>query len=134
MVEGGEERRHEERGAGVRYLLLIYGNEAEWGDMSSGDQASEYQAYEDYGKWLTEKGWMRGGDALQGTATATSVRVRDSKTVTTDGPFAETKEQLGGFYMIDCDNLDQAIDAASRIPAARGGTIEVRPIAEFDTQ
>ena len=118
----------------MRYLLLIYGNEAEWGNMAAGDQASEYQAYEDYGKWLTEKGWMRGGDALQGTATATSVRVRDGKTVTTDGPFAETKEQLGGFYMIDCDNLDQAIDAASRIPAARGGTIEVRPIAEFDTQ
>jgi hypothetical protein len=75
---------------------------------------------------------MRGGDALQATATATSVRVRDGKTMTTDGPFAETKEQLGGFYMVDCDNLDQAIEAASRIPAARGGTIEVRPIAEFE--
>jgi hypothetical protein len=74
---------------------------------------------------------MRGGDALQATAAATSVRVRDGKTVTTDGPFAETKEQLGGYYMIDCDNLDQAIDAASRIPAARGGTIEVRPIMEY---
>jgi hypothetical protein len=116
----------------MKYILLIYGNEADWADMAPGDQASEFQAYEDYGKWLTEKGWMRGGDALQASATATQVRIRDGKMVTTDGPFAETKEQLGGFYMIECDNLDQAIDAASRIPAARGGTIEVRPIAVFE--
>jgi len=115
----------------VRYLLLIYGEEAQWTNMSPQEQAAEFQAYEDFGKWLTEKGWMRGGDALQATSSATSVRVRDGKTVTTDGPFAETKEQLGGYYMIDCDNLDQAIDAASRIPAARGGTIEVRPIMEY---
>jgi hypothetical protein len=120
------------KGVGMRYLLLIYGDESEWGSVSPEDQAKELQAYEDYGKWLTEKGWMRGGDALQASPTATSVRVRDGKTVTTDGPFAETKEQLGGYYMIDCENLDQAIDAASRIPAARGGTIEVRPIMEFE--
>jgi hypothetical protein len=75
---------------------------------------------------------MRGGDALEPTTVATSVRVREGEVLTTDGPFAETKEQLGGFYLIECDNLDQAIEAASRIPAARGGTIEVRPIAEFD--
>src|SRR5262245_10423068 len=101
--------------------------------MSPEQQATEYQAYEDFGKWLTEKGWMRGGDALEATTTATSVRVREGKTLTTDGPFAETKEQLGGFYMVECDNLDQAIEAAAKIPAARGGTIEVRPIAEFDS-
>lgn len=116
----------------MKYLLLIYGDEESWGSMSPGDQASEFQAYEDYGKWLTEKGWMRGGDALQASATATQVRVRDGKTVTTDGPFAETKEQLGGYYMVDCENLDQAIEAAARIPAARGGTIEVRPIMELE--
>jgi hypothetical protein len=116
----------------MKYILLIYGNEADWGNMAPGDQASEFQAYEDFGKWLTEKGWMRAADALQATATATTVRVREGKTVTTDGPFAETKEQLGGFYLVECDNLDQAIEAASRIPAARGGSVEVRPIMEFE--
>jgi hypothetical protein len=116
----------------MRYVLLIYGDESQWGSLTPEQQGKEMQAYEDYGKWLTENGWMRAGDALQASATATSVRVRDGKTVTTDGPFAETKEQLGGYYVIDCENLDQAIDAASRIPAARGGTIEVRPIMEFE--
>jgi hypothetical protein len=116
----------------MKYILLIYGDEQAWGSMSPGDQASEYQAYDDFGKWLSEKGWMRGADALQPTATATQVRVREGKVLTTDGPFAETKEQLGGYYVVECDNLDQAIEAAARIPASRGGTIEVRPIMEFD--
>jgi hypothetical protein len=115
----------------MRYILLIYGDEHAWANMAPEAQASEYQDYEDYGKWLSEKGWMRAGDALQASPTATQVRVREGKTLTTDGPFVETKEQLGGFYMVECDNLDQAIEAASRIPAARGGVIEVRPIAEF---
>ena len=115
----------------MRYLLLIYGDEQAWKNMAPGDQASEFQAYENYGKWLQEKGWMRGGDALQASPTATQVRVREGKVLTTDGPFMETKEQLGGYYMVECDNLDQAIESASRIPAARGGVIEVRPIMEF---
>ena len=115
----------------MRYLLLIYGDEEAWKNMAPGDQASEFQAYEDYGKWLQAKGWMRGGDALQASATATQVRVREGKRLTTDGPFVETKEQLGGYYMVECDNLDQAIEAASNIPAARGGVIEVRPLMEF---
>jgi len=117
----------------MRYLLLIYGDESAWADMAPEAKASEYQAYDQYGKWLQERGWMRGGDALQGSTTATQVRVRDGKTLTTDGPFMETKEQLGGYYMVDCENLDQAIEAASRIPAARGGIIEVRPLQEFET-
>jgi hypothetical protein len=116
----------------MRYLLLIYGNEQAWAEFGPEDMKAEYEAYDAFGKWLTGQGWMRGGDALEPTSVATSVRVRDGQTLTTDGPFAETKEQLGGFYLIECDNLDQAIEAASRIPAARGGTIEVRPIAEFD--
>jgi hypothetical protein len=120
------------RGASVKYILLIYGDESGWQSFTPEQQAAETQAYEDFGKWLTEKGWMRGGDALQASATATAVRVREGKTVTTDGPFAETKEQLGGYYMVECDNLDQAIEAAAKIPAARGGTIEVRPIMDFE--
>ena len=118
----------------MRYMLLIYGDEKIWADMMAEEQKAEFEAYDSFGKWLVEKGWMRGGDALQATASASSVRVRDGKVLTTDGPFAETKEQLGGFYQIECDNLDQAIEAAAKIPAARGGTIEVRPIAEFPTE
>ena len=115
----------------MRYLLLIYGNEKQWGDMGAPDQKMEFEAYDAFGKWLAEKGWFQAADALQPTSTATSVRLREGKLLTTDGPFAETKEQLGGFYLIQCENLDQAIEAASKIPAARGGTIEVRPIQEF---
>ena len=118
----------------MRYMLLIYGDEKMWATMSPEEQKAEFEAYDSYGKWLAEKGFMRGGDALESTAAATSVRLRDGKVLSTDGPFAETKEQLGGFYQIECDHLDQAIEAASKIPAARGGTIEVRPIAEFPTE
>ncbi len=75
---------------------------------------------------------MAGGDALEPVSTATSVRVRNGKTVTTDGPFAETKEQLGGFYIVDAENLDEAIEWAAKIPTAEFGTIEVRPLMVFD--
>jgi hypothetical protein len=118
----------------VRYMLLIYGDESQWGTFTPEEQKAEFEAYDAFGKWLSEKGWMRGGDALQGTPMATSVRLREGKVLTTDGPFAETKEQLGGFYQIECENLDQAIEAAAKIPAARGGTIEVRPIAELPAE
>jgi len=78
-------------------------------------------------------GDARADEPLHGTSEATTVRIiRDGQTVTTDGPFAETKEQLGGYYIVECENLDQAIEAAARIPAARGGSIEVRPIADMD--
>jgi hypothetical protein len=118
----------------MRYMLLIYGDEKQWANQSPEEQRTEYEAYSDFGKWLADKGWMRGGEALEATPTATSVRLREGKLLTTDGPFAETKEQLGGFYQIECENLDQAIEAASKIPAVRGGTIEVRPIVEFPSE
>ncbi|OFW77815.1 MAG: hypothetical protein A2Z48_11710 [Actinobacteria bacterium RBG_19FT_COMBO_70_19] len=117
----------------MRYMLLIYGDEAVWEAMGPDEQGSQFQAYADYTNWLIEKGWMRAGEPLHGTSEATTVRIiRDGQTVTTDGPFAETKEQLGGYYIVECENLDQAIEAAARIPAARGGSIEVRPIADMD--
>jgi hypothetical protein len=80
---------------------------------------------------VTKNGLMRTGDALQGVATATTVRVRDGKTTTTDGPFAETKEQLGGYYVLDCKDLDEAIACAAKIPGAMRGSIEIRPILEM---
>ena len=112
----------------MQYMLLIYGDEAAGAQMTEEDGAKLGQAYGEYSKWLADKGWMRAGDALHDTSHATTVRVRNGETVTTDGPFAETKEQLGGYYLIECDNLDQAIEAASKIPTAANGSIEVRPV------
>jgi hypothetical protein len=114
---------------------LIYGDERmmdeAMGNASEAAQAEAMKAWYDYTDWLVEKGWMRGGDALQPTAAATSVRAPGGEVVVTDGPFAETKEQLGGYYLIETANLDEAIEAASRCPGAFAGTIEVRPIAEL---
>jgi hypothetical protein len=120
----------------MQYLLLIYGDERAQEEamahVPEADQAAEMKEWFDYTDWLVEKGWMRAGDALQPTATATSVRATDgSDVVVTDGPFAETKEQLGGYYLLDVANLDEAIEAAGRCPGARYGTIEIRPIMEL---
>jgi hypothetical protein len=118
----------------MRYILLIYGDEVSWANRPPDELEKEMQEYYDYGSWLTETGWMRGGDALEPTRQATTVRVRGEETLTSDGPFAETKEQLGGFYVVECSNLDEAIEAAKRIPGARNGSIEIRPIMEFPDQ
>ncbi len=115
----------------MRYILLIYSDEAAWGSMPEAEQHAQYQEYEKYSSWLSEKGWMRAGDQLAGTDQATTVREADGKFLTTDGPFAETKEQLGGYYIIECANLDEAIEAAGRLPAAKHGSVEVRPLIEM---
>ena len=112
----------------MQYLLLIYQSEAESKPPS---EAAGKAIYAEYGKFtqdIKESGNYKGGNALQPIATATTVRKRDGKTVATDGPFAETREQLGGYYLIDAAHLDDAIAIAARIPAARNGSIEVRPI------
>ena len=112
----------------AQYLLLIYGDESAWANASEEDMAQMMKGYGEYTQWLADQGWMRGGDALHGTDQATSVRESGGERVVSDGPFAETKEQLGGYYLIEVDNLDDAIEAAGRCPGARFGTIEVRPI------
>ena len=114
----------------MQYLLLIYGDEKAWEGMDPEDQ-SDLTAWNEYTQWLKDAGSYVAGDALAPTTAATSVRVRDGKTLTTDGPFAETKEQLGGYYLIDVPNLDDALAAAARCPGAFGGTMEVRPIQVF---
>ena len=113
----------------MRYLLLIYTAEPTEA-MSDETMGSEQAAYGAFTAWTREKGILEAGEALAPTATATTVRVRDGRTITTDGPFAETKEQLGGFYLVDCRDIDEAIDAAARIPGATHGSVEVRPIWE----
>lgn len=112
----------------MEYLLLIH----EDGELASTLTQEEQDAiYPDYGSFteeMVEAGVMRGGNPLQPVTTATTIRVRDGSSVTTDGPFAETKEQLAGYYLIGCDNLDQAMAWAAKIPSAKFGAIEIRPI------
>jgi hypothetical protein len=118
----------------MRYLLLIYTAEvaaATEGPLPGEAMDAELAAYNAFGEWLTERGMFRAGEALHPTSAATTVRIRDGKTIATDGPYAETKEALGGFYLIEAPNLDDAIEAASRIPGAKKGSIEVRPIWDF---
>jgi hypothetical protein len=116
----------------VRYLLTIYGDENAQAAIPPDQRDQVMKAWWEYDTWLQDTGWHRGGEALQPTPTGTTVRVRDGRTLTTDGPFAETKEQLGGYYLIECDNLDQAIEAAAKMPAAPNGAVEIRPIQEFE--
>lgn len=114
----------------MRYALLIHVDEGLWNRMSQEEQGAVMGEYGAFGERYKDK--IRGGDALHGVATATTVRVRAGQTLTTDGPFAETKEQLNGFYIVDCDHLDEAVEIAAHIPDAVRGSIEVRPIMEFD--
>jgi hypothetical protein len=112
----------------MQYLLMIYQNEAEYAKI---DPATLQKVFEEYGAFtqgIVRSGNFKAGDRLQPTTTATTVRVRDGKTLTTDGPFAETREQLGGYYLIDAKDLDEALAIAAKIPGARFGSIEVRPI------
>jgi len=113
----------------MRYMLLLY-SDGSWRTEYTPEQLeASLQRHMDYAKWLTDKGWMGAGEPLEGTDQATTVRVVDGKTITTDGPFAETKEQLGGYYIVECENLDEALEAAAKCPSAVGGKVEVRPIA-----
>ena len=112
----------------MQYMLLIYGNEAAMKNATPADRDAMFGAYREYTQRLIKNGNMKAGDALQPTATATTVRVREGKTLTTDGPFAETREQLGGYYLVEAKDLDAALAIAARIPGARVGSIEVRPI------
>jgi hypothetical protein len=115
----------------MKYLCLIYNDEREMGTMPRPDGEKMMAEYYEFTESIKKSGHYKGGDALQPTTTATTVRVRQNKISTTDGPFAETKEQLGGFYMIDARDLNDAISVASRIPGARTGSVEVRPVRVF---
>ena len=115
----------------MKYLLLIYSDEKADINVSKEELEAwmgEYWAYTDA---ITQAGVRLAGDALHPTSAATTVRVQNGKTITTHGPFAETKEQLGGYFLIDCKNLDEAIEWAARCPGARVGSIELRPVMEF---
>ena len=112
----------------MKYLLLIYENEAEFANASEAEQGRIFGEYMAYTSDIRKAGKYVSGEALQPVSSATTVKIRDGKALTTDGPFAETREQLGGFYMVEAKDLDEAIELAKGIPAVRTGTIEVRPI------
>ncbi|MEX1173654.1 MAG: YciI family protein [Chloroflexota bacterium] len=117
----------------MQYALLIYGTES--AEETPEDlMAEEMAAYNVFTKHIAERGAFRAGEALYPSATATTVRVQDGRTITTDGPFAETKEVLGGFYIVEAADLDEAIGYAALIPGAKRGSIEVRPIVDFGDQ
>src|SRR5215212_10837046 len=114
-----------------QYMLLIYDDPSAWQSLSEDEQNAVMGEYFAYTNELREAGAYVSGDALQPTTTATSVRLRDGERLTTDGPFAETKETLGGYYLVDVESDEEAQDWAAKIPSARFGTIEVRPVVVF---
>ncbi len=116
----------------MQYLLLIYSDDNAEPQPGTAEGDAHFNAYMKFTEDVAQKNLMRGSNALDGVSTATTVRVRTGKTETTDGPFAETKEQLGGYYLLDCKDLDEAIQYAAKIPSAKLGSVEVRPIIKFD--
>jgi hypothetical protein len=115
----------------MQYILLIYENEAEAKGRNKEESQRIWGEYMAFTGSVKESGHMRAGEPLESTATATTVRVKAGKTVRTDGPFAETREQLGGFYIVEAKDLDEAVGIAARIPTAKHGSIEVRPIMQL---
>ena len=113
----------------MQYLLLIYHNEKDWAALSEQQRQEVYQGYRAFREEIVKSGNYKAGEELQPISTATTVRVRDGRISVTDGPFAETREQLGGFFMIQAADLDEATAIAARIPSAKDGSVEVRPIA-----
>jgi hypothetical protein len=112
----------------MQYLLMIYGNESDWAGISEAEQGQIFGEYMAYSGAIRKSGHYLGGNALQPVATATTVRSKNGKPLTTDGPFAETKEQLGGYYLVEARDLDEAIGLATRIPTHGMGCVEVRPV------
>ncbi len=115
----------------MKYLCMIYDDESSWGKMPKAEADAMMGEYGAFTEGIKKSGHYIGGNALQPTQTATTVRLRQGKISTTDGPFAETKEQLGGYYLIEAKDLNDAIQVASKIPAAKTGSVEVRPIQVF---
>lgn len=116
----------------MKYMLAIHADESRWGSATPEEIGGWMAAYQRFTDAATEAGVMSAGDGLQPSSTATTVRVRDGETLLTDGPFAETKEQLNGFYILDVESLDDALAWAARIPDAAGGAVEVRPVMVYD--
>lgn len=116
----------------MRYVMMICADETGLQARSHEEETAAIAEYQAFQEEMGRRGVLQGGERFRPTADATTVQVRDGEVLTSDGPFAETKEQIGGFYLADCKDLDEAIEVASKIPGARRGTIEVRPVWEMD--
>jgi hypothetical protein len=116
----------------MRYLLLLYGDEGQWADASPEDIQRSMDAYGAFGREIKASGAFVAGEGLEATNAATTLRIRDGETSLTDGPFAETREQLGGFYLLECADLDEAVKWASKVPQAYTGSIEIRPVMNYE--
>ena len=112
----------------MQYIALIYGDEETWSSFSEAETEAAYDRYRAFGRDAEAAGVLAGGNELGLTRNATTVRIRDDETLVTDGPYAEVKEALGGFYLLECDSMDAALDWAARIPGAQHGAVEVRPV------
>ena len=116
----------------MKFLAIIYNDESQWANATPEDIAASFAGHGALMEEGAKSGAVLGGEGLQPVATATTLRVRDDERMLTDGPYAETKEQLGGYYLLDCKDLDDALSWAARIPEAKTGAIEVRPIMDYD--
>lgn len=116
----------------MKYMLLIYENEKRFESLSEAEREKIFKAHMAFIEGAVKTGNFKAGDALLPTTTATTVKTNDGKTVTTDGPFAETREQLGGYYLIEAKDLDEAVALAKRLPEAKTGSVEVRPVMVFE--
>jgi hypothetical protein len=116
----------------MKFMLLLWGDEGQWEGMSDADAAAEMARWDDYSKQLTAAGALVSGEGLQPSATSRTLRITDGERVVTDGPFAETKEQLGGFYVIECASFDDALEWASKLPSAERGSTEIRPVMDYE--
>jgi hypothetical protein len=116
----------------MQYLLLIYSDEKRWEHLSEEERGPRLQEWFAYTDELREAGALVAGDALQPTSTATTVQYKEGETLTTDGPFAETKEQLGGYYLLECGSIEEALEWAAKVPAANTGSVEVRQVMDYE--
>jgi hypothetical protein len=116
----------------VKYMMLNYREEAAFANMTKEEQMQEIQEINAFFKYARQRATIISGEPFYPTSAATTIRVRDGKTLTTNGPFAETREALAGFFLIDCKDLDEAIEIASKIPVAREGSVEIRPVVTFE--
>jgi hypothetical protein len=116
----------------MKFVLLLYGDEAQWANASPEEVQKILDTYGAFGQEVNEAGAFIAGEGLDPTNSATTVRVREGETVLSDGPFAETREQLGGFYLLECRDLDEAVRWAAKIPAAYGGSVEIRPVMNYE--
>ena len=115
----------------MKFIALIYGDESNYSEATPEETAAIFQAHGEFSQAAGAAGVLEGGDGLQPTATATTLHVRDGERMLTDGPYAETKEQLGGYYALECKDLDEALEWAARIPEAATGAVEVRPVIDY---